>query len=269
MSAVTPTTTEAPTTGVPTMTGVPAAPSPDGGRTPERGRGGVLPRALGLRAETYELVFGTVYTGLMTNLLLVVSCLPVLLVALATDLAATWPFLVATAPLLGPALAAAFAVFGRFSADGSTTPVRTFARAWRRHLRRGLIIGALATAATGVLVVDIAYFWGRTAGAAVIPVLVVLTLGTLVTAVIALAALPDRPHAPLRRILGAALFLGARRWYLGAAIVVVLALLGSLVTVRPAIGLGFAAAPLLYAVWGATRSVLRPVPPRAAPPTPI
>ncbi|PUB30306.1 uncharacterized protein DUF624 [Promicromonospora sp. AC04] len=231
------------------------------GTTAAAGRGGV--RAAGgtrrrlVSQETYELVFGTVYTGLMTNVLLAVACLPLLLVA-ATDLAATWPLAALTAPLLGPALAAAFTVFGAFSTDGPTAVVRTFARAWRRHLRRGLAIGALATGAVVVAAVDVAFFWGRTAGAVAIPVLVTLAAGALVTAVLALAAVPEMPGARLREVLLAAVVLGARRWYLSASALLVLGLLVSVVAARPVVGLGFAAAPLLYAAWGLCRFALRP-----------
>ncbi|GAB3160724.1 hypothetical protein GCM10027059_09310 [Myceligenerans halotolerans] len=203
------------------------------------------------------MVFGTVYTGLATNVLLAVACLPMVLLLVATDLAATWLLLVAAAPLAGPALAATFAVFGEFSAGGTTTPVRTFARAWRRHLRPGLAIGALATGAVLVLAVDIAFFWGRTAGAVVIPVFATLTAGTVVTAFLALTLLPEQPTARLRDLLRAGLFLGARRWYLSAGIVLVLTLLASIIAARPAVGVGFAAAPLLFAAWGAARFALR------------
>ncbi len=232
------------------------------GTTAGASRGGV--RAAGgtrrrlVSQETYELVFGTVYTGLMTNLLLALACLPLVLLLATSDLAATWPLAALTAPLLGPALAAAFAVFGAFSADGSTAVVGTFAGAWRRHLRRGLAIGALATGAVVVAAVDVAFFWGRTAGAVAIPVLVTLAAGAVTTAVLALAAVPELPGARLRDVLLAALVLGARRWYLSAGVLVVLGLLVSLVATRPAVGLGFAAAPLLYAVWGVCRFVLKP-----------
>jgi uncharacterized membrane protein YesL len=208
--------------------------------------------------ETYELVFGTVYTGLMTNLLLAVACLPLVVLVAATDPAASWPYLALAAPLLGPALAAAFAVFGAFSFDGSTAVVGTFVRAWRRHLRRGLAIGALATAAVVVAAVDVAFFWGRTVGAVVIPVLVTLAVGAVLTAVLALAAVSDLPGARLRDVLLGALVLGARRWYLTAAALLVLALLASVMAARPVVGIGFAAAPLLYAVWGICRYALRP-----------
>ncbi|MDR7382824.1 DUF624 domain-containing protein [Promicromonospora iranensis] len=210
--------------------------------------------------DTYEMVFGTVYTGLMTNLLLAVACLPLVVLVAATDPGVTWPYLALAAPLLGPALAAAFAVFAAFSSDGSTAVVRTFVRAWRRHLRRGLAIGALATAAVVVAAVDVAFFWGRTVGAVVIPVLVTLAVGAVLTAVLALAAVPDLPGARLRDVLLGALVLGARRWYLAAAALLVLALLASVMAARPVVGVGFAAAPLLYAVWGICRYTLRPVP---------
>lgn len=223
------------------------------------GAAGAAPRRrLLIGPETYEMVFGTVYTGLMTNLLLAVACLPLVVLVAVTDLATTWPFAALTAPLLGPALAAAFVVFAAFSTDGSTTVVRTFARAWRRHLRRGLAIGALATGAVVVTAVDVAFFWGRTAGAVAIPVLVTLAAGAVTTAVLALVAVPEMAGARLRAVLLAAVVLGARRWYLSAGALLVLGLLASVVAVRPVVGLGFAAAPLLYAVWGTCRFVLRP-----------
>jgi uncharacterized membrane protein YesL len=220
---------------------------------------GALPRRRPLvAAETYELVFGTVYTGLMTNLLLAVACLPLVVLVAATDPATTWPYLALVAPLLGPALAAAFAVFGAFGSDGSTAVVRTFARAWRQHLRRGLAIGALATGAVVVAAVDVAFFWGRTAGAVAIPVLVSLAVGAVMTAVLALVVVPEMPGARLRAVLLAAVVLGARRWYLSAGALLVLGLLVSVMAARPVVGLGFAAAPLLYAVWGICRYLLRP-----------
>ncbi|WP_125773331.1 DUF624 domain-containing protein [Antribacter gilvus] len=209
--------------------------------------------------ETYELVIGTVYTGLMTNLLLVVACLPVVVVAVATDLASSWPLLALTAPLVAPALTAAFAVFAAHGDDGSTPVVRTFVRSWRRHARRSLAIGALATVVVVVLAVDVAFFWGRPAGAVVIPLLVTLAAGTVATAVLALAAVPELPEARLRDVLLPALFLGARRWYLGLASLVVLGLLAAMIVTRPAVGLGFVAAPLLYVVWGACRFTLGPL----------
>ena len=211
-----------------------------------------------LAPETYEMVFGTIYTGLMTNLLLAVACLPLVALVVATDPAATWPYLALAAPLLGPALAAAFAVFGAFSSDGSTAVVRTFTRAWRQHLCRGLAIGALATGAVVVVAVDVVFFWGRTVGALVIPVLVTLAIGAVMTAVLALAAVPDQPGVRLRDVLLAAVVLGARRWYLSAGALLVLGLLVSVVVARPAVGIGFAAAPLLYAVWGICRFTLHP-----------
>lgn len=220
---------------------------------------GVAPRRRPLIGpETYELVFGTVYTGLMTNLLLAVVCLPLVLLVALTDPAETWPYVALLAPLLGPALAAAFAVFGAFSSNGSTEVVRTFARAWRRYVGRGLAIGALATGAVVVAAVDVAFFWGRAAGAVAIPVLVSLALGAVLTAVLALAAVPDLPGARLREVLLAAVVLGARRWYLSAGALLVLGLLVSVVAARPMVGLGFAAAPLLYAIWGICRFTLRP-----------
>lgn len=222
------------------------------------GATGAAPRRrLLIGPETYEMVFGTVYTGLMSNVLLAVACLPLVMLVAATDLTATWPLAVLAAPLAGPALAAVFAVFAAFGVDGSTAVVRTFVLAWRRHLRRGLAIGALAAGAVVVAAVDVAFFWGRTAGAVAIPVLVTLAAGAVLTAVLALAAVPEMTGARLRDVLLAAVVLGTRRWYLSTGALLVLGLLVSVVVVRPAMGLGFAAAPLLYAVWGICRFTLR------------
>ncbi len=215
--------------------------------------------------EMYEMVFGTVYTGLVTNLLLVVACLPAVVLLMTTDPVVSWPAYVVVAPLVAPALVAAFAVFSELSAAGPATPVRTFWRAYRTHFRRALAIGALATAVVVVLAVDVAAVWGARIGAAAIPVFVTLVVLALATTVLALAAVPELGTARLRDLLRASVYLAVRRWYLSAASLVVLALLGGVVAARPAVGLGLAAAPLLYVVWGGSRYALRAVVPDGTP----
>jgi uncharacterized membrane protein YesL len=224
--------------------------------------------------ETYELVFGTVYTGLVTNLLLVVACLPAVVLLVTTDPRASWPAYAAVAPLLAPALTATFAVFSAFTSEGTTTPVRTFWRAYRTHFRRALAIGALATAAVVVLAVDVAAVWGARVGAAAIPVFVTLIVLVLATTVVALAAVPELRGSRLRDLLRASLYLAVRRWYLSSASLLVLALLGAVVAARPAVGLGLVAAPLLYVAWGGSRYALRALipdggAPAGAPPSAI
>ena len=58
-------------------------------------------------------------------------------------------------------------------------------------------------------------------------------------------------------------FLAVRRWYLTLASLFVLALLLTLLTAKPALAIGLAAAPLLYVVWANGRYSLRPVLPAA------
>ncbi|WP_024287372.1 DUF624 domain-containing protein [Cellulomonas sp. KRMCY2] len=208
--------------------------------------------------EMYTQVFGTVYVALMTNLLLVVACLPFVVGLVATDPVRSWPLLALVAPLCAPAVAAAFAVFGAFSADGTTTVVRTFGGAWRRHLARSLRIGALATGALVVLGVDVRAMSQNRWGAVAIPVFLTIAVLVVATATLGLVGAVARPEAPVRALLRAALYLAVRRWYLTAVSLLVLGLLASLVAARPALGLGLAVAPLLYVVWANSRFTLRP-----------
>jgi uncharacterized membrane protein YesL len=208
-------------------------------------------------------LFALVHAALATNILLAVSTLPFLLALVSGGRA--WPLLALTAPLCAPALAAAFAVFAG-PADGDDGPWRTFVRSWRHCLRPALCVGTAATTVFVVLGVDIAFFWGRRAGAVAIPVLASLMLLALTSAVTALALIAERPEVPVHRALVAGLVLGVRRWYLTALSLVVLASLGMLLTTRPS-ALGIAAAPLLYVVWANSSYALGPGRRGASPPT--
>ena len=214
------------------------------------------PRRRLVSHETYELVFSTVYTGLATNLLVVIGCLPLVVLAVTTDPAASWPALALLAPLCAPAVVAAFGVFRAVTADGSTHVVRTFWRTYRQQWRRSTALGALVTALAVVLAVDVRAVWGHPVGAVAIPVFVTLLALAVVTGLVAAAALPDHPDARLRDVLRASLFAGVRRWYLTVPALVVLGMLASVVAARPAVGLGLALAPLLFAAWGAARYAL-------------
>ena len=209
--------------------------------------------------DTYSQVFGTVYVALMTNLLLVLACLPFVVGLVVTDPVRSWPLLALVAPLCAPALCAAFAVFAAFSAEGTTAVARTFARSWRSVARRALAIGALVSGAVVVLGVDARAAWQSRVGAVAIPVIAVLVVLILATGLLALVAVVERPRARVRDLLRAALYLAVRRWYLTAASLLVLGLLATLVAARPALGLGLAAAPLLYVVWANSRYALLPI----------
>jgi uncharacterized membrane protein YesL len=212
--------------------------------------------------DTLSTVLGAVHLGLLTNLLLVLATAPFTVLLLGTDLARSWPLLVLIAPTSVPALVAAGAVFADQGADGVW---RGFWRAWRRALRRGLLLGVLVTGALALVVLDVRFLMGRTAGAVLIPVLAVLGLLVAATAVHAVVALAEVPDAGLRTLLTWSGYLAVRRWYLTAVSLTVLGLLALFVLSRPALGLGVAAAPLLYAVWANCRYALRPALDRGGP----
>lgn len=210
-----------------------------------------------IKHETLGTVFDMVYIALMTNLLLVVSCLPLVAGLVATDPARSWPLLALVAPLCAPGVCATFAVLSAFSGERDSAVIRTFAAAWRASLRRAIALGALATAALVVLGVDARAAWGHPVGAAAIPMLVTAMVLITATSLLALVVIAERPAVRLRDALRACLYLSLRRWYLTAFSLAVLALLEALVASRPAIAFGLAAAPLLYVVWANSRFTLR------------
>jgi uncharacterized membrane protein YesL len=179
-----------------------------------------------------------------------------------TDPARSWPVLALVAPLCGPALVGVFAVMTTLGGSsprlGPVGVLGTFAAAWRASFRRATGLCALATLALVVLSVDVAWAWGRTIGAAAIPVLVTLMVLAVATALLTLVVLAERPTVRLRDAVRASLYLGVRRWYLTAVSLAVLLLLVQVVAQKPALGLGLVATPLLYVVWAGSRYSLRP-----------
>lgn len=208
--------------------------------------------------DTYQLVFGVAYLGLMTNALLVVACLPLVGLLVLTDPSVTWPLIVALAPLAAPALTAAFAVFRRYSDEGSIEVVRGFWRAWWETARRALLLGVATTAVLAVLLVDLQVMATGEYAALVVPLLAVLAVGVVGTCLTALIALAEVPDASLRDLVTVAAVLGLRRWYLTIVSLIVLGTLAGFFVARPALALGLAAAPLLYAVWANGRYTLKP-----------
>lgn len=217
---------------------------------------------------TITRILDSVYLALMTNLLMIAYCLPVVVVLLTTDPARSWVLLALVLPLLAPAFTAATVVFAQFSDEGEVSVIRTFAKAWRTHLRRSLAVGAAAAAALVVLAVDIRAVSASRVGAVAVPIFLVLAVLVLLTAVHTLVAVPERPDVTVLKLLRASVFLGLRRWYLSLASLVVLILLAAVTTGHPAIGLGLAAAPLLYVVWANSRFTLAPIRPVTVATTP-
>jgi hypothetical protein len=212
---------------------------------------------LRLRSDGIAAVFDGVYVALVTNLLLVLGCLPLIVLLFTTETARAWPLYALAAPLCAPGLCGVFAVMSAYSGGDTGGVLRTFARAWRATARRAVLWAAAAAATLVVLGVDAYAVWGHRAGALALPVLTMLAVLTAATALLGLVTIAERPAARLRDVARACLYLAVRRWYLTTASLLVLALLAQLVAVRPAIGLGLAAAPLLYVVWANSRFSLR------------
>ncbi|MEU7753025.1 hypothetical protein [Micromonospora sp. NPDC049171] len=219
------------------------------------------------RHHTITAVFDGIYVALATNLLLVLGCLPLVTLAFTTDAARSWPLYALTAPLCAPGLCAAFAVMSAYSAGDTGGVLRTYGRAWRSTARPAMLWTAAAMAALVVLAVDARAAWGHRVGALALPVLATLIVLTVATALLGLVTIAERPGAPLREVVRTCVYLVVRRWYLTAVSLLVLVLLAQLLTARPAIALGLAAAPLLYVVWANSRFTLRAAldPPAAAP----
>lgn len=214
-------------------------------------------------AHPFLKVSGVAYLGLMTNLLLVASSLPLVVLLLLTDPTVSWPLLAVAAVLAAPGLPAAFAVFSAH-ADGESAVVRPFLRAWRRHALRALLLGAATVSAVVVLAVDVAWASRSQFGAVATPVAALLGGLALAASLGATVAITERPDVSLGRLLKASLYLMVRRWYLTVVSLAAAGVLVAIIAERPAIGLGVAVAPLLYVVWANTRYTLRPILPASA-----
>lgn len=217
-----------------------------------------------MQAETWETIFGVAYLVIGTNAMLVLTTAPLIVLLVTTDPRSSWPALCLAAIAAMPAVTAAFAVFHDFSLARSAGVIRGFCSAWLRHLRRSLALGTLLIGTAVVLTVDMMVLLNYRLGALVIPALAVLGVLVAATTLLALVASVERPDARLRQILKASLYLGVRRWYLTLLSFAALGLLGALFVEHPALALGLAAAPLMYAAWGNSRYALRPVLPQGA-----
>jgi hypothetical protein len=109
----------------------------------DTGHGGVVRTLLRpARQSTYENIFGTVYVGLMTNVLLAVACSPLIAaLAIVRNPVASWPFFLVLSCLCAPALAGAFGCFTSLQAGG-TVVLRPFWSAYRAAARRALSLWA-------------------------------------------------------------------------------------------------------------------------------
>jgi uncharacterized membrane protein YesL len=207
---------------------------------------------------TYTMVAGVVYLALITNVLLVLSCLPLVLLLITTDPALSWPMLAAAAPLCAPGLTAAFGTFREFGRGGAT-PARTFLSVWCATWRKALVLGAAVTAIVVVFLADIRFFSDSALAIVIVPAVGVLTALVLATGLLSLVALSEEPRARLRDVVKASIYLGVRRWHLTVVSLAVLVTQAVLFTTLPAVALCLTAAPALYLAWANSRYTLLPV----------
>ena len=203
-------------------------------------------------------ITAVVFHGLITNVLLVVSMFPLVFLLVATDPARSWLLIAAVAPFSAPALSAAFASFTTPTA-GIRDSVQSFIGGWRATWRKALALGALATVAAVVLLVDVRFFTATPYAVVAVPFIGVALAITAAILLVSLVALSESPEARLRDLLRASTYLGVRRWYLTVVSLLVLAAHAALFTTHPAIALGLTAAPALYVTWANSRHILRPV----------
>jgi len=201
-------------------------------------------------------VSGMVYIMLMTNFLLVLTGLPVWVFGLMLDLRKTWLWVAIFSILLAPALAGAYAVFKSYSLDGSVTAIRTFFKGWWSSLRRVLPVGAFFQALFLIVGVDlyVMTLWGY--GSLALPVVIVVVALGGVTAMVSWVGLLDRGDLTRRQVMKASLYLSVRKGGWSLLSLVVLGLVGSVIWVKPAVGLGLLLGPALYVVWGNSRRTL-------------
>lgn len=208
--------------------------------------------------DMYSGVFNIVYLGVVTNALLVLTCLPMVVLLVTTDPMYSWPLLAIAAPLCAPGIAAAFRVF-REQAAGGNTPARAFWAGLKATWLKALAIGAMGTVVLVIVLVDLRMVAEATIGMLVGPVLFVLGFLTIATMLMALVALAEEPSARLRDIVKAAAVLGTRRWYLTAVSLLAFGAQAWLFVSMPAIALGVTASAALYLAWANSRYSLRPV----------
>lgn len=210
------------------------------------------------RHDVISGIIGFVFLILVTNLALLVTALPLVLLLVTTDPARSWPLLAVAAPLAAPGVAAAFRAF-REHVSGDLGPLRAFARGLRETWRAALVIGVAVTAVVLILVVDVRVLADSPVSVVTVPVLAVLAVLTLMAGLLSLVAVAEVPHARAVDVLRAALVLGTRRWYLTAASLGALAVQVAVFATAPAIGLGVTASAVLYFAWTNSRFTLRPV----------
>lgn len=220
------------------------------GGTKQRGLAGRIPSP---GFEAFGSIFGFIYTFLAGNVLMALANAPLVLsLALVADPAAAWPFFLALSVTVAPSLAGIFAAFKALNDDGGAVkPVAAFLRGYKRSFGKAALLGVGAVALLMFLGVDLAVVQNQAIpGAAVlVPLIVVAAAVTVSLTVTAIAGVVLLPEAKLKNVLKASLYLVVQRWYLSAAMLILLGIIVSAAVMQPVLGVALAPAPLLFVIW--------------------
>jgi uncharacterized membrane protein YesL len=165
------------------------------------------------RQEALEALFDTVYRGLAVGIATGIAGAAPLTFALTAPSRPleAWPFLLVCALPLGPAIAAAFAVFGGAASSDRVAPFRDYVRAWRSLAARALVIWAAFTVILFVLIVDAGVIWGTAFAALIGPVTAVIAVLAVAGTLHALAVLAATPRLGFLAAAKAGVVLAVRR----------------------------------------------------------
>jgi len=200
-------------------------------------------------AGIFLKISGVVYLILMGDVLLAAFTAPVWLLVFLTPLNQSWLLLAIVAPLLVPAIGAAFVTFESFVTNGSTAVVRAFVKGWWRLARRTLPIGAAASALGVVIGVDLVAVSGTRWVALTIPVFAVAGVLGVVTVVTGVAVMAVRPDIGRVQALKLGFVFGIRGGLWSLVSLVALAFFGWMLWHSPTLTLIAAPAPVMFVVW--------------------
>lgn len=209
-------------------------------------------------ADLFLKITGVIYLILMGNALLALFTAPVWLLAFLTPLQQSWLAVAIVAPLIAPAVGAAFMTFETFVTDGSTAVVRTFVKGWAALARKALPLGAAGSGLAVVVGVDLYALSGTGLGGVATPVFLVAAVLGLVAITTGLALIAVRRDTGRWEALKLGLVLGVRGGLWSLVSLVVIALFGWMLLQHPALALVLAPAPVLFVVWFNARRALRP-----------
>ncbi len=219
------------------------------------GRRGVR---LNVAFGSWELIWSHVHRVLVVNLGLTVTSAPLLVALVLCHQPWRYPAVFGLLCLgIGPSVAGAFGYLRHADAD-EQAPVRAFARVYRQHFRRALLLWTPCVLLALVAVTDVLVLRAAALGPALEPLCAVVAIGTSGTAVVALAGLASGDSRTTRHILLAAAYAVVRRWPLGLMNLVLLAVTLAAVNQAPLLGLAVLPGCVLFVVWRNCRAMLAP-----------